>query len=181
MSVPDTVRHGSTDVIFETYAVVGFNYRLTDIQAAIGREQLKRLPAIVEQRRSMAARYTQLLDGVDGITVPREPDWARTNWQSYAIRLADGLDQRTVMQRMLQAGISTRRGATTIHREPAYPHGTWRCASSGRVCQFSAHGPSCLARSERIQDTSIVLPLYHQITDVEQDRVVDALRVAIHD
>ena len=54
MSVPDTVRHGSNQVIFESYPTVGYNYRMTDIQAAVGREQLKRLPEIVRERRALA-------------------------------------------------------------------------------------------------------------------------------
>lgn len=182
MSVPDTVRHASAHVIFEEYPVVGFNYRMTDIQAAIGREQLKRLPAIVEHRRAKAARYTEALAAVRGVDVPVEPEWARTNWQSYAIRLAGGVDQRTVMQRLLDAGVSTRRGATNVHREAAYPPGSWYCASSGGVCQYGSRtGPACLRRSEAVQDTSIVLPLYHQMTDEDQDRVVQSLRSALRD
>ena len=61
MSVPDTVRHGSPQVIFEQHPVLGYNYRMTDIQAAVGREQLKRLPEIVASRRSLASRYAELL------------------------------------------------------------------------------------------------------------------------
>ena len=61
MSVPDTVRHGSQQVIFEDYLVVGFNYRMTDIQAAVGRKQLERLPDLVSRRRALAARYAELL------------------------------------------------------------------------------------------------------------------------
>ncbi|HJW68649.1 MAG TPA: DegT/DnrJ/EryC1/StrS family aminotransferase, partial [Candidatus Binatia bacterium] len=79
MSVPDTVRHGARQVIFESYPVVGYNYRMTDIQAAIGREQLKRLPSIVARRRQLAARYDAGLRSIDGLVVPREPVWARSN------------------------------------------------------------------------------------------------------
>jgi dTDP-4-amino-4,6-dideoxygalactose transaminase len=182
MSVPDTVRHASAQVIFEEYSVIGFNYRMTDIQAAVGREQLKRLPDIVEQRRARAGRYAAALRSVPGISAPVEPDWARTNWQSYAVRLAEGLDQRTVMQRMLDMGVSTRRGAMTMHREPAYPRGSWHCAVSGGVCGHGRESePSCLARSETAQDTTVVLPLYHQMTDEEQERVVESLRHAIRE
>ena len=65
---------------------------MTDIQAAIGREQLKRLPAIVARRRELAARYDERLQSIDGVIVPREPRWARTNWQSFAVRLPAGHD-----------------------------------------------------------------------------------------
>ncbi len=166
MSVPDTVRHASAQVVFEAYPVLGFNYRMTDIQAAIGREQLKRLPAIVARRRALAARYGEQLRDIDAVAAPAEPEWARSNWQSYAVRLAAGLDQRAVMQRLLDEGVSTRRGVMNAHREAAYAvPGTWRAA-----------GP--LSRSEEAQDTAIILPLYHQMTESDQDRVVAALRRA---
>ena len=165
MSVPDTVRHASAQVVFEAYPIVGFNYRMTDIQAAIGREQLRRLPEIVERRRSLAARYHAALAGHPRIVVPHEPAWARSNWQSYAVRLRDA-DQRTVMQRMLDDGVATRRGVMNAHLEAAYPPGTWR-----------AGGP--LTRSEAAQATAIVLPLFHQMTDGEQERVVASLTGAL--
>ena len=59
MSVPDTVRHAAKQVITEQYVCLGYNYRMTDIQAAIGIEQMKRLDWIVERRRELAARYTR--------------------------------------------------------------------------------------------------------------------------
>jgi dTDP-4-amino-4,6-dideoxygalactose transaminase len=139
---------------------------MTDIQAAIGREQLSRLPAIVERRRALAAAYGALLPGIPGVIPAVEPAWARTNWQSYTVRLEPPLDQRRVMQRMLDDGVSTRRGVMNAHREPAYPAGTWR-----------APGP--LTRSEQAQDTVIILPLYHQMTDEEQQRVVASLKQAV--
>jgi len=166
MSVPDAVRHASSQVIFESYPIVGYNYRMTDIQAAIGREQLKRLPAIVSRRRELATRYEERLQSIDGVIVPREPRWARTNWQSYAIRVGAWIDQRGVMQKMLDAGVSTRRGAMNVHREAAYPEGSWRAGSG-------------LTQSEDAQETAIVLPLYHQLTEDDQDRVIEALAAAV--
>ena len=110
MSVPDTKRHASAEVIFEGYPAVGFNYRMTDMQAAVGCEQLKRLPEIVDKRRELAARYESLLAPIPGLGLPREPEWARSNWQSYCVRLPEVVDQKGVMQSMLDAGIATRRG-----------------------------------------------------------------------
>ena len=165
MTVPDTIRHASSQVVFEEYAVQAYNYRMTDIQAAIGRVQLARLPEIVERRRQLAAKYSELLLGIPGIVPAVEPEWARTNWQSYTVRLEPPLDQRRVMQQMLDDGVSTRRGVMNAHRERAYPPGSWRAAGS-------------LARGERAQDTVIVLPLYHQMTGDEQQRVVESLRRA---
>jgi perosamine synthetase len=172
MSVTDTQRHASAQVVYERYAVQGFNYRMTDIQAAIGREQLKRLPAVVRRRRELANRYREALRGTTGVVLPAEPDWARTNWQSYTVRLAHGIDQRTVMQRMLDRQVATRRGAMCAHREAAYPPGSFRC---GRA---DAEG-TCLHNSELAQDTTIVLPMYHEMSEVEQDRVVVALNEAL--
>jgi dTDP-4-amino-4,6-dideoxygalactose transaminase len=165
MSVPDTVRHASAQVVFEEYPIVGFNYRLTDIQAAIGREQLARLDGLVTRRRELAARYATALAGVPGLVAPHQPEWARTNWQTYAVRL-ETADQRQVMQRMLDDGVSTRRGVMNAHRERAYPAGTWRAA-----------GP--LTRGERAQDTAVALPLYDAMTADDQDRVVASLVRAV--
>jgi perosamine synthetase len=165
MSVSDTARHESAAIVFERYPVVGFNYRMTDVQAAIGREQLSRLDLMVARRRELAARYAGLLADVRGVIPPREPEWARTNWQTYAVRL-ERADQRTVMQRMLDDGVSTRRGVMNAHLETAYPAGTWRGA-----------GP--LEAGERAQATSIALPLFHELTQEQQDRVVESLVRAV--
>jgi perosamine synthetase len=161
MSVPDTVRHGSPQVIFEDYLVVGFNYRMTDIQAAIGRKQLERLPELVSRRRAVAARYTELLGNFEGLRLPAEPDWARSNWQSYCVRLQDRLDQRTVMQSLLDQGIATRRGIMCSHRESPYAEAERR------------HG---MRQSELAQDHSILLPIYAQMSEDDQIRVATALR-----
>jgi dTDP-4-amino-4,6-dideoxygalactose transaminase len=142
--------------------VLGYNYRMTDIQAAIGREQLKRLPAIVSRRRALAARYHQGLGDLDGLHVPVEPEWARSNWQSYVVRVA-GARRLGIMQALLDAGIATRRGAMNAHREAAYPPDTWR-------------SPGPLRRSEEAQDRAIVLPLFHQLTESDQDRVIAEVR-----
>ena len=163
MSVPDTVRHHSNQIIFESYPTVGFNYRMTDIQAAVGREQLKRLPRIVSQRRELALSYRRLLCDVEGLTLPHEPAWARSNWQSFCVRLPDGVDQREVMQQMLDKGVSTRRAIMCIHRESAY-------------ADLFAQLP--LPRSEAAQDRCILLPLYPEMTPQEQRQVASALQSA---
>jgi perosamine synthetase len=149
---------------------------MTDIQAAIGREQLKRLPETLERRRMLAERYAELLSSIPGLGLPEEPHWARSNWQSYCVYLPDTSDQRRVMQAMLDAGVATRRGVMNAHREPAYDRKLWRCGDDGCDCQ-----PGTCARlrhSERAQDRSIVLPLFHQMTESDQDTVIAALREA---
>jgi perosamine synthetase len=176
MNVPDTTRHASGQVIFESYPVLGFNYRMTDIQAAIGREQLKRLPEAVARRRALASRYRTGLASIPGLVLPTEPEWARTNWQSFCVRLPDRLDQRQVMQELLDEGISARRGIMCAHREEAYPSDTWTCRPEGRYCQCAPSTCSRLRESEQAQDHAIVLPLFHQMTEADQDRVIAAMR-----
>jgi perosamine synthetase len=166
MSVPDTVRHGSNTVIFESYPEIGFNYRMTDVQAAIGREQLKRLPELVKRRREMAARYGSLLTDVPNLTLSIEPEWARSNWQSYCVRLEEGSLQKPVMQALLDKGIATRRGIMCSHLEPAYQKEPWRSA-----------GP--LSESERAQEECILLPLFHQLTHEEQQFIAAQLRAVL--
>jgi perosamine synthetase len=178
MSVPDTVRHGAKEVIFESYPMLGYNYRMTDIQAAVGQEQLKRLPEIVERRRFLAARYHQLLADIPGLKLPMEPSWARSNWQSYCVRLPEECDQRQVMQTMLDAGIGTRRGIMCTHREPAYQSEAWSCDSAKEECKCEIGSCDRLAESERAQDNAILLPLFYQMTELEQDVILSELKKA---
>lgn len=161
MSVPDIVRHGSPQVIFEDYLFIGYNYRMTDMQAAVGRKQLIRLPDIIARRRALAARYAELLGNIEGLSLPFEPDWARSNWQSYCVRLPSRADQKSVMQKLLNHGIATRRGIMCSHREAPYTHDRQR------------HD---LRQSELAQDRSILLPIYAQMTDDDIEQVGTALR-----
>jgi perosamine synthetase len=162
MSVSDRTRHSSKEVVFEDHSVLGYNYRMTDVQAAVGREQLKRLPGIVETRRRLAGRYRELLADVAGLGLPIEPSWARSNYQSFWIELPPGKDQRAVMQALLDRGVSSRRGIMCAHRELPY-RGMERTP---------------LPWSERAQDRRIILPLFPQLTDAEQLRVAEAVRIA---
>jgi perosamine synthetase len=161
MNVPANVRHDSPKVIFESYPTLGYNYRMTDIQAAVGREQLKRLPDIIVQRRRLAARYLDLLADVAGLGLPTEPAWARSNWQSFCVRLPQGCAQREFMQAMLDDGIGTRRGIMCAHREEAY--------ASLAIRHF-------LGESEQAQDRCVLLPLFVGMSTDEQALVVDRLR-----
>jgi dTDP-4-amino-4,6-dideoxygalactose transaminase len=165
MSVPDTVRHGSPQVVFEDYLAIGYNYRMTDIQAAIGRKQLERLQELVLHRRVVAARYDELLGNIEGLLLPLEPEWARSNWQSYCVRLPDRTDQKGVMQELLDQGIATRRGIMCSHREPCYAD------------EKPRHD---LHQSELAQDRAILLPIYAQMTEADQLIVANALRSALH-
>jgi dTDP-4-amino-4,6-dideoxygalactose transaminase len=171
MSASDTARHTSRRVVAEEYTELGFNYRLTDLQAAIGRVQLERLPAMVAARRAIALRYDELLRAIPDLQLPCEPPWARSNWQSYCVRLPFGADQMRVMQSMLDDGIATRRGVMCAHREPAYRREPWRTAST----------PNPLAVSEEISADGLMLPLYGDITPDDQCRVVASLGRAMEE
>lgn len=160
MNVSDIVRHDSQQIIFEDYLLTGFNYRMTDVQAAVGRKQLERLAEIVPRRRALAACYNNLLGDIEELCLPFEPDWARSNWQSYCVRLPNRADQKAVMQGLLDQGIATRRGIMCSHREPAY------------TCEKQGHD---LRHSEFAQDHSILLPIYAQMTEDDLVRVADAL------
>lgn len=166
MSVSDIARHGSARVVVEEYAIAGFNYRMTDVQAAIGREQLKRLPDLIARRRALADGYRARLADLPEVAPPPEPMGLRSNWQSYCVRLPDDADQQAVMQAMLDRGIATRRGIMCAHLEPPYAEAPRRFA---------------LPESERARDHAILLPLYAAMTEAEQDQVVDALRDALRE
>lgn len=164
MSVTDAVRHGSPAVIFETYPEVGYNFRMTDLQAAIGRVQLTRLAWIVRERRRVADEYKARLSNIPGVTPPVEPTWARTNWQSYCLQLPTWCDQRAVMQEMLDKGISTRRGVMNAHLERSYQSDNERVR---------------LPRSEYAQQHGIIVPLVPSMTTAEVKRVCGTLAGAI--
>jgi dTDP-4-amino-4,6-dideoxygalactose transaminase len=164
MSVSDRVRHVASTVILEEYPEVGFNYRMTDVQAAVGRVQLKRLPEMLERRRELGQRYTDALREVPGLEVPHVPEWARTNFQSYAVRVTADypLTRDALMQSLLDAGVSPRRGIMNAHQEAAY-------------AATAAARWSRLPESEAARDSVVLLPLYHDMTQQDQDRVVEHL------
>ena len=162
MSINDRVRHAATAVVFEAYPIVGYNYRMTDLSAAIGRVQLARLDELLTRRRQLAARYDALIEqALPMIERPAEPDWARSNWQSYCIRLPSFIDQRGIMQEMLDRGVATRRGIMCAHREAAYR---------------DLHDKHSLPVSEYCQDHGILLPLFSQMTTAQQEHVVNTLK-----
>jgi len=167
MSVPDTVRHHSDRVIFEEYTEPAYNYRMTDIQASVGRPQLRRLDAIVAERRRLADRYRQALEGNALFAPPVERAGRRSNWQSYNLTLRAGakITQLEAMQALVDRGVACKRGIPNSHQEPAYAgRGNWSAAEGER-----------LAVSERLRDTQILVPLFHGMTVAEQDLVIGAL------
>jgi dTDP-4-amino-4,6-dideoxygalactose transaminase len=164
MSVNDRQRHLAGAIVFESYDEIGFNYRLTDIQAAIGREQLRRLPQLLLRRRELATYYQRCLSRVAELRVPHDRHDTRSNWQSFHIILPRGVEQVRIMTRLLSAGISTRRGVMCAHLESAYAN-----TSCGRN----------LVNSEFARDHSVILPLFPAMSEADIDRVVEAVEDAL--
>jgi len=176
MNLNDLQRHSSSTPIFESYLDVGFNYRMTDLQAAIGREQLKRLPTLITKRRQLAEKYRDLLSDFSELILPVEPKWARSNWQSFAIRLPKYTHQKRFMQHLLDKGVATRRGVMCAHREPAYKEQTWLCGSGLNSCDSSQKPCTHLPESEVAQDRSVLLPLFHDLTIEQQTNIVAIIK-----
>jgi perosamine synthetase len=161
MSVAAAERHTAGAAVLEEYSEVGFNFRMTDIQAAIGIVQLGRLDAIVERRRELAARYRTLLAGVPEVRLPTEPPGACTNYQSFWLELRPecGAERNALLAAMQEHGISCRRGIMAAHLEPAH------AGAAARP----------LPVTERLTRRSLILPLYHEMTASAQEHVVEVL------
>ena len=157
-------RHTARGAITEKYLETGFNYRMTDIQAAIGLVQLGKLPQLVARRRALAARYRELLAGLPGLTTVTDPAHGTANYQSFWVQLPPDFPggQGGLLRQLTDAGISARRGIMAAHLEPAY-------ADRPRPL---------LPVTERVAASSVILPLFHDLTGAEQDLVVSVLGAA---
>ena len=165
MNVSDLARHSANKVVFERYDEIGYNYRMTDLQAALGLVQLERLPEMLERRRSLAHRYSKRLANIPWLIVPNEPKECRHNFQSYMVRLREDapITRDELMQELLNRGVSSRRGIMAIHHEPPYRDEKWE---------------TLLPVTNLVTDTALVLPLFYEMTDEEQDYVIDCLEQA---
>ncbi len=162
MSLSDVARHNAKQIATETYDEVGFNFRMTDMQAAIGLVQLDRLGDFLARRRYLADRYTAELGGHPWIQTPVSPLNCRHNYQSYMVRLVDRFAAKrdAIMQELLEKGISTRRAIMATHRELPYRSDRWE---------------QSLTETNLVADTGLILPLFHQMTDEEQDYVIESV------
>jgi perosamine synthetase len=162
MNLSAAARHASTQPVFESYLETGYNYRMTDIQAAVGLVQLAKLNAMVTRRRELAARYQAELSDVDGLSAVADPPYGRGNFQSFWVLLDErfGRGRDEVLTELAAAGISARRGIMAAHLEPAY----------------AGVDTPVLPVTERLTRDSLILPLYHTLTGQEQDHVVATLR-----
>jgi len=163
MSASAFDRHGSDKVVMERYDEIGFNYRLTDIHAAIGIVQMRRLADILAAIRVRATRYNAELPAIRGLVIPHEPPYAKHSYQSYCVRLSEDcpIEREDLMTRLLRRGIATRRGVMASHLEKAY---------TDRIGRVSLPVTEAAAR------TTLVIPLYATMSEDEQGYVIDALR-----
>jgi dTDP-4-amino-4,6-dideoxygalactose transaminase len=163
MTVSDVARHDAKSVVLESYDEVGYNFRMTDMQAAIGLIQLGRVEGFIERRRELAARYTDELAKLGWLIPPAEPRGSRHNFQSYMVRLTKDapVSRNALMQGLLNRGIATRRGIMAAHREAPYRNPRWDRE---------------LTETNRATDECIILPLFHQLTEEEQEIVIESIR-----
>lgn len=162
MSVSDVARHMSKRVIHETYPVIGYNFRMSDIQAAVGVAQMKKLPKILEKRAYLAGRYTKSFLGSKNIIPPFVPDGFVHNWQSYIIRLRGNakISRDELRQKLARVGISTRIGIMAAHLEPPYR---------------KMYPKLSLPETEAATRETITIPLYFQMIQKEQDFVIEKI------
>lgn len=163
MSVNDQVRHKANQIIFEDHVVLGYNYRLTDIQAAVGVKQLEKLDSIILERRKIANFYIENLKDISCIRLPSEKKDYFTNWQSFSIFIKEEapISRNELMQKLFDLGISSRRGIVNTHKETAYRN---------------LYSTTSLPKSEELADRSIIIPLYVPMIQEDLNSIVKALR-----
>lgn len=159
MGVSDLARHGTTKVVFEDYLTTAYNYRLTDVQAAMGIVQLAKLPAMLKERARLAGLYAGLLKEVRWLQLPAAPSHGIVNWQSYPVIIrAGGPPQEAVMQYLLDNGVSSKRGVMNAHQEAPYRNWT-----------------SPLPNSEWARDNMMLLPLFNGLAENDVRKVASLI------
>lgn len=146
----------------EEYPEVGWDCRMTDLQAAVGLVQLARLPEILRRRREIADRYRRELAGVAGLRLVADPAWGEGNAHDLWVEVGGEypLDRDGVIEALREAGVSARRGTRAAHRQAPYR---------------SLTPPEGLPGTARLTDGTLVLPVHHALTDAEQGRIIATL------
>lgn len=164
MSISDLDRHNSKEILFEDHLEIGYNYRMTDIQASVGIEQLKKLDFIIEKRRDIAKKYIKALKNVKQIKLPIEKLGYKSNYQSFSIYLKKdcNIKRNYLMQKLLEKGITSRRGIMTSHQETAYKYMNEK-----------------IPKSEDLRDNSIIIPLYNGLNELEIKTIIKELKILI--
>jgi perosamine synthetase len=162
MSLSDLQRHQAPAVAIEAYHDLGYNYRLSDLHAAVGMAQMQRLDFILMRRQQIAARYDEALAALDCLQLPFSSAEQPHSYQSYLIHVRPHAPKprEQVMQELFEAGIATRRGVMAIHLEPYYRRRFPQVALP--VTEAAAH-------------STLLLPIYTTMTESEQDYVIDHL------
>jgi len=152
--------HGEDPIKKYWYNVVGFNYRMTNVQAAIGVAQLKKLEKFIEKKREIAKFYSELLKDVKGITLPPEEPWAKNVYWMYCILMEDnyGLTRDELIEKYKQRHIETRPFFTPIHTMPPY-----RTRESHPV-------------AEKLSKKGINLPSFIELRQEEIERIAEIIR-----
>jgi perosamine synthetase len=160
MSLSDHARHGLRPTVFESYPEVGFNFRITDIQAGVGLAQLDRLPDILARRRAIAQAYNDALANHALLAPPHVPDGLEPNWQSYqvSVRSGAGLTRNEIMDCLYDAGVPTRRGVMASHLEAPYR-------------SYAADLPV----TETVAASTLQLPMHPAVTPAQVAFIVEAL------
>ncbi len=161
MAVSDVVRHGAGRLVDDRFDEVGWNYRMSDLQAAVGLVQLQRLDGMLARRRTMARRYDAAFAGTR-VVPPRVPDDRTHTYQSYQVLLEESVDRDAIAEKLLAQQISVRRGLMLIHRQPPYAE---------------ARGP--FPGAEAVAGHSLMLPLFDALRETQVDYVIDRLICAI--
>ena len=163
MSVQPQERHTSETILFEDYVKRGYNYRITDMQSAIGVQQMDKLDEIIRKRCELAERYDAALKGSKIFIIPQVPHNCDPNYQSYLVRVKNDstLSRNEILLCLNNKGINAKRGIQSIHKELAY-------------CE--EYRDLNLPETEKATIQTIALPLYPGLTTEEQDYVIAVLR-----
>jgi perosamine synthetase len=162
-SVSALSRHQTKGVVFEEYNELGFNYRMSDLQAAVGVEQLQKLDRLLARRRALADRYDAAFGALSDVAkIPARPSYAGHAYQSYGLRLTQDChcERDDLLRKLVDLGISCRRGIPPVHLEPLY---------------VSRYGSISLPVTEEVAERSIFLPIFAALSDADQSRVIDAV------
>lgn len=149
-----------------TFEDAGFNYRLSDVHAALGIAQMRRLPEILARRRALAARLTEQLDAMDGIRPPQEPVEAGHAYQAYVAVLDEGLDRDKVIAALAERGVESTIGTYALSAQPFF----------ARAYGYEEGRLPCSAGLAR---RSLALPLFPQMSDAQVEHVAGALGAAL--
>jgi UDP-4-amino-4,6-dideoxy-N-acetyl-beta-L-altrosamine transaminase len=144
---------------------LGYNYRLTDLQAALGRSQLRHLRGFIDRRRAIAARYLDAFADLTGMELPAVGDGVEPGWHLFVVRVRDASARRRVFDRLHALGIKVQVHYIPVHLHPYY-----------RGLGFE---PGLCPIAEDFAARAISLPIFPRMTDDEVDRVIEAVRTVI--